>query len=88
MITMVMVAVVMVRMIVAVVVMVMAVVDMVMVAVVMAVVVIGCVRDAIALKQPNTHQERQGNISFHGMKNACIFFDAAQAFFQFFDTVF
>ena len=79
MIPMVMVAVVMVRMIVAVV---------VMVAVVMAVVVIGCVRDAIALKQPNTHQERQGNISFHGMKNACIFFDAAQAFFQFFDTIF
>ena len=74
-----MVAVVMVRMIVAVV---------VMVAVVMAVVVIGCVCDAIAFKQPNTHQERQGNISFHGMKNACIFFDAAQAFFQFFDTIF
>ena len=79
MVAVVMVAVVMVRMIVAVV---------VMVAVVMAVVVIGCVRDAIALKQPNTHQERQGNISFHGMKNACIFFDAAQAFFQFFDTIF
>ena len=81
MITMVMVAVVMVRMIVAVVV-------MVAVVMVMAVVVIGCVRDAIAFKQPNTHQERQGNISFNGMKNACIFFDAAQAFFQFFDTIF
>ena len=49
--------------------------------VVMAVVVIGCVRDAIALKQPNTHQERQGNISFHAMKDTGIFFDIAQAFF-------
>ena len=85
MITMVMVAVVMVRMIVAVVVMVAVVMAVVMV---MAVVVIGCVRDAIAFKQPNTHQERQGNISFHGMKNTCIFFDTAQAFFQFFDTIF
>ena len=44
-------------------------------------VVIGFGRNAIALKQSNTHQERQGNISFHGMKDTGIFFDAAQAFF-------
>ena len=48
---------------------------------VVAMVVIGFGRNTIAFKQSNTHQERQGNISFDGMKDTCIFFDTAQAFF-------
>ena len=43
--------------------------------------VISCVRNAIAFKQANTHQERKRNIPFDGMKNPSIFFDIAQAFF-------
>ena len=50
---------------------------MVMVVPVIVMVVIGFGRNAIALKQSNTHQERQGNISFHGMKDTGIFFDTA-----------
>ena len=53
----------------------------VMAVVVMLVPVISCVRNPIAFKQANTHQERKRHIPFDGMKNPGIFFDIVQAFF-------
>ena len=42
--------------------------------------------DTIALKQSNTHEEREGNFSLHGMQDTGIFFDTSQVFFYLFNA--
>ena len=57
------------------------------VVVMLMVVVMGVLTcDTIALKQSNTHEEREGNFSLHGMQDTGIFFDTSQVFFYLFNA--